>query len=126
MLNHSLQYFKKNNSFVFEILQALQHISDLEIFHKVFFQSTSFKNSVDFIGWYLSKARSSGIQNYEVEKLYLAYHEGYGGYKRGTFKEKDWLLSVAKKVKLNAATLFGLNGNRADAALRGSCMCMTT
>ncbi len=63
----------------------------------------SFKNSVDFIGWYLSKARSSGIQNYEVEKLYLAYHEGYGGYKRGTFKEKDWLLSVAKKVKLNAA-----------------------
>ena len=29
--------------------------------------------------------------------------EGYGGYKRGTFKEKDWLLSVAKKVKLNAA-----------------------
>ena len=54
-------------------------------------------------GWYLSKARSSGIQNYEVEKLYLAYHEGYGGYKRGTFKEKDWLLSVAKKVKLNAA-----------------------
>jgi hypothetical protein len=34
--------------------------------------------------------------------LYLAYHEGYGGYKRGSFKDKDWLKDTARKVKYNA------------------------
>ena len=43
---------------------------------------SNFDNSVDFIGWYLSKASSVRIRSYEVDKLYLAYHEGYGGYKR--------------------------------------------
>ena len=63
---------------------------------------TNFDNSVDFIGWYLSKAPSARIRSYEVDKLYLAYHEGYGGYKRRSYKDKDWLLDVAKKVKYNA------------------------
>ena len=63
---------------------------------------SNFANSVDFIGWYLSKAPSARIQNYEVDKLYIAYHEGYGGYKRKTYTDKDWLLDVAKKVKYNS------------------------
>ena len=63
---------------------------------------SNFDNSVDFIGWYLSKASSVRIRSYEVDKLYLAYHEGYGGYKRRSYKDKDWLLDVAKKVKYNA------------------------
>ena len=63
---------------------------------------SNFDNSVDFIGWYLSKASSVKIRSYEVDKLYLAYHEGYGGYKRRSYKDKDWLLDVAKKVKYNA------------------------
>ena len=63
---------------------------------------SNFDNSVDFIGWYLSKASSVRIRNYEVDKLYLAYHEGYGGYKRGSYKDKDWLKDIARKVKYNA------------------------
>jgi len=63
---------------------------------------SNFDSSVDFIGWYLSKASSVRIRNYEVDKLYIAYHEGYGGYKRKSYKDKDWLLDVAKKVKYNA------------------------
>ncbi len=63
---------------------------------------SNFGNSVDFIGWYLSKAPSARIRNYEVDKLYLAYHEGYGGFKRKSYKEKPWLLDIAKKVKYNA------------------------
>ena len=63
---------------------------------------SNFDNSVDFIGWYLSKASSVRIRSYEVDKLYLAYHEGYGGYKRGSYKDKDWLKDVARKVKYNA------------------------
>ena len=63
---------------------------------------SNFDNSVDFIGWYLSKASSVRIRSYEVDKLYLAYHEGYGGYKRGSYKDKVWLKDVARKVKYNA------------------------
>ena len=62
----------------------------------------NFSDSVDFVGWYLSKAKSVKIKSYEVDKLYIAYHEGYGGYKRKTYREKDWLVDVAKKVKYNA------------------------
>ena len=63
---------------------------------------SDFDSSVDFTGWYLSKASSVQIRNYEVDKLYIAYHEGYGGYKRRSFKSKPWLQDVAKKVKYNA------------------------
>ena len=63
---------------------------------------SNFSDSVDFIGWYLSKAKSVRIKSYEVDKLYIAYHEGYGGYKRKTYRDKDWLVDVAKKVKYNA------------------------
>lgn len=63
---------------------------------------SSFNSSVDFIGWYLSKAASARIQPQEVDKLYLAYHEGYGGYKRETYKDKSWLIDTARKVKFNS------------------------
>jgi len=63
---------------------------------------SNFDSSVDFIGWYLSKAPSARIRNYEVDKLYIAYHEGYGGYKRKSYKDKAWLQDVAKKVKYNS------------------------
>ena len=63
---------------------------------------SSFDSSVDFIGWYLSKAPSARIRSYEVDKLYIAYHEGYGGYKRRSYKDKSWLQDVAKKVKYNS------------------------
>jgi len=63
---------------------------------------SSFDSSVDFIGWYLSKASSARIRSYEVDKLYIAYHEGYGGYKRKSYKDKSWLQDIAKKVKYNS------------------------
>ena len=63
---------------------------------------SNFSNSVDFIGWYLSKAPGAGVRRYEADKLYLGYHEGWGGYKRRTYKNKDWLLDVARKVKFNS------------------------
>ena len=63
---------------------------------------SNFDSSVDFIGWYLSKAPSVRIRSYEVDKLYIAYHEGYGGYKRKSYNDKAWLQDVAKKVKYNS------------------------
>ena len=32
----------------------------------------------------------------------LAYHEGMGGYARGTYRRKGWLIGVAQKVRRRA------------------------
>jgi hypothetical protein len=58
-----------------------------------------FADAVDFIGWYNAESRRRNkIAANDAYHLYLAYHEGHGGFERRTFKNKDWLKSVAKSV----------------------------
>ncbi len=61
-----------------------------------------FNDAVDFVGWY--HARSADrlkLSPRNAEHLYLAYHEGWGGYGRGSWKRSDkrWLRDVATKVQ---------------------------
>ncbi|OGV26585.1 MAG: hypothetical protein A3F18_06330 [Legionellales bacterium RIFCSPHIGHO2_12_FULL_37_14] len=59
----------------------------------------SFADAVDFIGWYANKAYiKAHIPRNDPYRLYLAYHEGVGGYMRKTYLRKPWLLRVAHKV----------------------------
>lgn len=58
-----------------------------------------FADAVMFIGWYNDQSnRRNKIPKYDTRKLYLAYHEGQGGYERKTYSKKPWLGKVAKKV----------------------------
>jgi len=58
-----------------------------------------FADAIDFIGWYNDVShRRNGIAKNDAYRLYLAYHEGHGGYKRGTYMKKPWLQRVARKV----------------------------
>ncbi len=67
---------------------------------------TDFGDSSDFIGWYMSESnRRNGIGLTDAYNQYLAYHEGQGGYSRGTYRGKDWLLNVARQVQ-NRANLY--------------------
>jgi len=60
---------------------------------------TNFKDAVDFIGWYVNTAnRKLHISKNNAYALYLAYHEGMGGYKKKTYLKKPWLIKVAHKV----------------------------
>ena len=62
-----------------------------------------FDDAIDFIGWYNSISRKkNGIKEGDTYHLYLAYHEGHGGFKRRTYNKKPWLKSVAKKVSARA------------------------
>lgn len=64
-----------------------------------------FANAVDFIGWYASRANHrAGIPKNDTYQLYLAYHEGVGGFIQGTYKRKAWLVNVAHKVNRRALT----------------------
>ena len=60
----------------------------------------AFDDAVDFVGWYANQAnRRAGIPRDDAYRLYLAYHEGIGGYQRKTYLKKPWLILVARKVK---------------------------
>jgi hypothetical protein len=57
-----------------------------------------FKDSVDFIGWYTDKTESLlKISKKDAFKQYLAYHEGWGGYKN--YKNNQKVIVLARKVK---------------------------
>ena len=62
---------------------------------------TRFKDSVDFIGWYTDKTESIlKISKKDAFRQYLAYHEGWGGYKN--YKDNQKVIILAKKVKKDA------------------------
>jgi len=62
-----------------------------------------FADAIDFIGWYNDQShRLNGIARQDTYRLYLAYHEGHGGYRRGSYRSKPWLLEVASKVQRRA------------------------
>jgi hypothetical protein len=63
-----------------------------------------FGDAVDFIGWYNSRSsQMCGIPKDDAFSLYLAYHEGPMGYRRGTHRGKAWLLGTARRVAGRAA-----------------------
>ncbi len=65
----------------------------------VFASRDDFNDGVDFIGWYANEAyKRAKISRRNTYELYLAYHEGIGGYEHKTYLKKRWLISVAHKV----------------------------
>lgn len=62
-----------------------------------------FEDAIDFVGWYNQRsAKRIKVPLHDAYSLYLAYHEGAGGYLRGTYKRKPWLTAVARKVQRRA------------------------
>ena len=53
---------------------------------------------------YSAGRKRTGIRPHDAYSMYLAYHEGAGGYLRGTYKKKQWLKDVARKVERRAAS----------------------
>jgi hypothetical protein len=63
-----------------------------------------FEDATDFVGWYVNlTGRMTGVGQHDYRDHYLAYHEGQGGYMRGTWRSKGWLIKTADTVAANAA-----------------------
>ncbi|HJN38047.1 MAG TPA: transglycosylase SLT domain-containing protein [Gammaproteobacteria bacterium] len=76
-----------------------------------------FDDATDFIGWYLNRAsKRLNLKLDDAYHLYLAYHEGVGGYNRGSYQSKPSLKKVARKVE-NRATLYKKQIHRCHANL---------
>ena len=56
-------------------------------------------DALDFIGWYNNKSSQAlGISKWDPKNMYLAYHEGRGGYARGSYKSKPEVVRIAERV----------------------------
>lgn len=63
----------------------------------------NFGDAADFMGWYANQAfLKAHISRRDPYRLYLAYHEGIGGYLRHSYLRKKWLMDVARKVSVRS------------------------
>lgn len=61
-------------------------------------------DALDFVGWYNDKSHQLlGISKRDAKNLYLAYHEGHAGYRRGGWRSKPQLIRIAEGVGRTAA-----------------------
>lgn len=57
------------------------------------------RDATDFMGWYMHGSQQRlGLSKHDAGRQYLAYHEGRGGYARGSYNQKPWLVRVAGQV----------------------------
>jgi hypothetical protein len=69
-------------------------------------QRNNFGDASDFVGWYCYQShRKLGTDFEDAYAEYLAYHEGWGGYARGSYNDKTWLIAYAQRVQ-SRATLY--------------------
>lgn len=62
-----------------------------------------FASASDFIGWYANQAyQFAHIEPNDAYNLYLAYHEGLGGYHAHSYWHKPWLMEIAHRVESHA------------------------
>ena len=57
------------------------------------------RDATDFMGWYMNgTTQRLGVSKLDAGSQYLAYHEGRGGFSRGSHNSKPWLITVASRV----------------------------
>jgi len=62
-----------------------------------------FDDAVDFIGWYINEtSKRNRIAKNDAYNQYLAYHEGQGGFAKGSYRKKPWLMKRARQVRQQA------------------------
>lgn len=62
-----------------------------------------FGDAVDFVGWYVNEtAQRNRIAKSDTYNQYLAYHEGQGGFAKGTHRQKPWLMQRARQASQQA------------------------
>lgn len=75
-------------------------------------------DALDFVGWYNDRSHDLlGIAKRDARNLYLAYHEGHTGYRRGSYRSNEQLLRVAERVD-RTARAYGAQLERCEEEFR--------
>jgi hypothetical protein len=84
----------------------------------LFKSRSDMEDALDFIGWYNNKSHERlGISKWDSKNLYLAYHEGHGGYQRRTYERKPEVVRVAARVDRTARE-YGAQLRRCESRFR--------
>ncbi|HZD51888.1 MAG TPA: transglycosylase SLT domain-containing protein [Woeseiaceae bacterium] len=71
--------------------------------HRHFAQRGDFTDAIDFVGWYTNMTQKTlGVSKWDPYNQYLAYHEGQGGWKKGSYRNKPGLMKTAHRVEYRA------------------------
>lgn len=63
----------------------------------------NFADAFDFVQWYIDRSyQINKVSKWDYGAHYLNYHEGQGGFARGSHLSKKWLLSTAARVDARA------------------------
>jgi len=75
-----------------------------------------FADAMDFVQWYIEKSRRlNGVAKDDAYAQYLNYHEGWGGYRRASYRGNATLLASARRVEQRAQRYSAqLSGCRED------------
>jgi len=69
----------------------------------LFKSRSDMEDALDFIGWYNHlSSETLGISKWDPKQMYLAYHEGRGGYARGSYNAKPEVVRLADRVDWQA------------------------
>lgn len=68
----------------------------------------NFADAIDFMGWFITKSQQiNGVSKWDAYAQYLNYHEGWGGYQRRTYLQKQWLVTTSRRVDQRSLTYAG-------------------
>jgi hypothetical protein len=68
-------------------------------------QRSDFADAIDFMAWFIHKTnRINKVSTANAQHQYLNYHEGWGGYKKKSYRKKRWLIRTSRIVKQRADT----------------------
>lgn len=71
--------------------------------HKISANRADFTDASDFMGWYLHDIHvRAHVANNDAYRLYLAYHEGLGGFRAHSYLHQPWLMAIAHNVSTHA------------------------
>ena len=66
---------------------------------RMFADRNDFSDALDFIGWYNTESHKQlKLRRDDAYGLYLAYHEGRGGYARGSYRKRPQVTAYARTV----------------------------
>jgi hypothetical protein len=75
----------------------------LQATHQLGANRENFEDASNFIGWYTSVTKSRlGIPYSNARDHYLAFHEGWGGFSSGSYKNNKRLIRIAQKTQEQA------------------------
>jgi hypothetical protein len=64
---------------------------------------TNINDATDFVGWYANQTlERNNVPLDDTRNQYLAYHEGQTGFRRGSYRQKPWLVRIAGELDARA------------------------